>query len=117
MILGLQITAAIFALIMIYLAIIHYKKGELNGMEIFSWVVIWSVTIFAVVFPEILRTYARSFSVSRLFDLMVLGGFVLVISMVASAYVRTRRMEKKLEELVRKEALKDATKTKIDRKK
>ena len=117
MILGLQITAVIFALVMIYLAIIHYKKGELNGVEIFSWVAIWCVTIFAVVFPEILRVYARSFAITRLFDLLVLGGFVLIIFMVASAYVRTRRLEKKLEELVRKEALKDATKTQINRKK
>jgi hypothetical protein len=42
---------------------------------------------------------------------MVLGGFVLVISMVASAYVRTKRMEEKLEDLIRKKALKEVKKT------
>lgn len=112
MILGLQLTAIIFALIMIYFSLIHYKKGQLSGMEILSWIVIWLVAIFVVAFPEILRTYARAFAITRIFDLMVLGGFILVISMVSSAYVRTKRMEKKLEELIRKLALRDLNKKK-----
>ena len=110
MILGLQITAIIFALFMIYFATIHYKKGQLNGIEIFSWVLIWIVAIFIVAFPEILRTYAKTFFVTRVFDLMVLGGFILVISLVSAAYLKSKRNEKKLEELIRKIALKDVKK-------
>ena len=112
MILGLQMTAIVFALVMIYLSLLHFKKGQLNGMEILSWIVIWLVAIFVVAFPEILRTYARAFAITRVFDLMVIGGFILVISMVSAAYVRTKRMEKKLEELIRKDALKDMKKKK-----
>jgi len=107
MILGLQVTAIIFALVMMYFAILHYKKGQLNGLEILAWIIIWTVAIFVVAFPEILRTYARTFFVTRVFDLMVLGGFILVISLVSASYVRTKRTEKKLEDLVRKQALKD----------
>lgn len=110
MILGLQITAILFALAMIYFALIHYKKGQLNGVEILSWITIWVFAIFVVSFPEILRTYAKSFFVTRVFDLTVLGGFILVISMVSVSYVRTKRMEKKFEDLVRKQALKDIKK-------
>jgi len=112
MILGLQLIAIIFALVMIYFALIHYKKGQLNGAEILSWITIWVVAMFVVAFPEILRTYARMFFVTRVFDLMVLGGFILVITMVSASYVRSKRTEKKLEELVRKLALKDAKKKK-----
>jgi len=110
MILGLQITAIIFSLFMIYLALIHYKKGQLNGIEILSWITIWIVAIFVVSFPEILRTYANTFFVTRVFDLMVLGGFILVISLVSAAYLKSKRNEKKLEELIRKIALKDVKK-------
>ena len=63
-----------------------------------------------VVFPELLRTFSMTFLVTRVFDLMVIGGFVIVLSMVASAYLRTKKSEKKLNELVRKIALKDAEK-------
>lgn len=112
MILGLQIMAILFSLVMIYFAILNYKRKELNKAEIFSWLIIWSVTIFITSFPEILRKFAGLFAVSRLFDLMVVGGFILVIAMVAVAYVRTKRVEKKLEDYVRKDALKGLGKKK-----
>ncbi len=107
MILGLQIIAIIFAFMMIYFAILHRRRGELDKTEIVSWVVIWILTIFVVVFPEVLRNFARTFFITRLFDLMVVGGFILVITMVARTYLSTRKMEKKLEEFIRDEALKD----------
>lgn len=110
MILGLQIIAIIFAFLMIYFAILHRRRGELDRTEIISWVTIWIVTIFIVIFPEILRTFAKTFFITRLFDLMVVGGFVLVIAMVARTYISIKRMEKKLEDYVRREALEDVNK-------
>lgn len=106
MIIGLQITGFIFALLMIYLSIVHYKKGSLNGIEMTIWLVIWTLVIFAVIFPEILRTYSQAFAVSRLLDLLIAGGFILVISMVSVLYLKTKKIEKKLEDLIRKDALK-----------
>ena len=106
MIIGLQVVALLFAFSMIYFAVLHYKRGEINGMEIGSWLVMWVFAIVVIVFPELLKNFASTFLVTRVFDLMVIGGFILVISMVASAYVRTKKLEKKLEELVRQEALK-----------
>lgn len=105
MIIGLQLAAIVFALIMIYFAYLHYSRGELNGMEILSWLIIWVITIGIVVFPELLKTFAQTFAISRVFDLMVVGGFIVVISLVYMAYVRTKKLEKKLEDYVRKEAL------------
>ncbi len=106
MIIGLQIIAILFALCMIYFAIHSYKRGELGVIEIVSWIATWLLTIVIVTFPELLRTFAGTFLVTRVFDLMVIGGFILVIGIVSSAYVRTKRLEKKLEDLVRREALK-----------
>lgn len=106
MIIGLQLTAMIFALIMIYFAYLHYSRGELNAIEILSWLIIWLITIGIVVFPELLKTFAQSFAISRVFDLMVIGGFIVVISMVYMTYVRTKKLEKKIEDFVREEALK-----------
>mgnify|MGYP001068834681 CR=1 FL=1 len=105
MIIGLQISALIFSFVMIYFAVIHYKKGTLNGSEIFFWIVIWSFAIFAVVFTDLLRIFAATFYFTRLFDMMVFGGFFLVIILAARSYVVTKKLEKKLEDLVRKEAI------------
>lgn len=106
MIIALQILALLFAFSMIYFAILHYKRGEISVTEIWSWIAMWTVAIVIIVFPELLRNFAKTFLVTRVFDLMVIGGFILVISMVGSAYIRTKKNEKKLEELVRKLSLK-----------
>lgn len=108
MIVGLQIIALIFAFTMIYFATLHYKRGEIGKGEIVAWAIIWTGAIVIIIFPELLRKFASTFLVTRVYDLMVLGGFILVISMVGSSYVRTKKNEKKLEELVRREALRDS---------
>lgn len=117
MILGLQIIAILFSFLMIYLALLNYKRRELNGIEIVSWVCIWSVVIFITIFPELIRTFAQTFAVSRVFDLMVVGAFILVIFMVSVAYVRTKRVESKLENLIRKDSLKGINKVETSKKK
>lgn len=105
MILGLQIISLTFALIMIYFAYLHYRKGDINGFEILFWLIAWIGAILIVLFPEIFRTFAKTISISRPFDLAVVGGFLLVIPLIYFAYVRTKRLEKKLEKYVREEAL------------
>lgn len=110
MIIGLQIAAIVFSLTMIYFAVIAFKKKQLDGLEIAAWLTIWIVTIIIVIFPEFLRTHAQTFAVSRLFDLMVVGGFFLVISIAAIVYTKTRKIEKKLEKYIRNEAIKSAKK-------
>jgi hypothetical protein len=106
MIIGLQIIALFFAFVMIYFAVLHYKRGELNGMEVGSWLIMWTVAIVIVIFPNLLQGFAKTVLVTRVFDLMDIAGFILVISLVSIAYLRTKRLEKKLEDLVRREALK-----------
>lgn len=106
MIIGLQVIALLFSFSMIYFAVLHFKRGELGGTEVASWLIMWTFVVVIIVFPELLQSFANTFLVTRVFDLMVIGGFILVISMVATAYVRTKRLEKKLEELVRKLSLK-----------
>lgn len=105
MITGLQITGVLFALMMIYFAILHYKKNNLNGVEIVSWISIWILVILIMLFPEIVRIYASSFAISRLLDLLIGGAFIILFIMVSSAYVKVNKIEKKMDDLVRKIAL------------
>ncbi len=112
MIIGLQLIAIFFGLFLIYLALLNYRRKEIDKTEFVSWTIIWSLTIIVVIFPDILRTFAQRFFITRLFDMMVVGGFLLVILLVARMYVKIRRIEKKFEEFIRKEALKDAKKKK-----
>ena len=110
MIIGLQIIALIFAFSMIYFVVLHFKRGEISKSEIISWIIMLAAAIVIIVFPELLRKFASTFLVTRVFDLMVIAGFILVISLVTSSYIRTKKLEKKLEDMVRREALKKAKK-------
>jgi hypothetical protein len=107
MIIGLQVVAIMFALIMVYFAYLHFMRGELGKGEMVSWTVIWAVTIIITIFPDLLRGFARTISISRVFDLMVVGGFILVIFLSYKAYVGTKKLEHKIDEFIRKESLKD----------
>lgn len=104
MILGLQVIALIFSLIMIYFAYLHYRRGEMNGLEILLWATAWIGAIFIAIFPEIFRAFSATIAISRAFDLAMIGAFMLVIPIVYMAYVKTKRLERKLEELIREEA-------------
>lgn len=104
-----QFGAIIFSFTMIYFALIHYKKGTLNRSEIFLWCLIWIVAILIVIFPDFIRVFAKTFFFARLFDMVVFGGFVLVILLSSKAYIITRKNERKMEELVRKNAIKKST--------
>ncbi|KKR71432.1 MAG: hypothetical protein UU12_C0001G0015 [Candidatus Woesebacteria bacterium GW2011_GWA2_40_7b] len=112
MILGLQIITLLFALTMVYFAVLNFKRREIDRSEMVVWVGVWTFAIIAIIFPDSLQLFARNFKFARLFDMMVVGGLILVIMMVSKAYISTRRTEKKLEKFVRKDALKNVKKGK-----
>lgn len=105
MILGIQIIGIIFALIMIYFAYLHYSRGELSVKENISWWIIWVGAIIIIIFPDILRDFSQKILITRVFDLMVIGGFILVITLSINVYIKNKKIEKKLEDLIRKDAL------------
>ncbi len=107
MIIGLQLLAIVFALIMIYFAYLHFMRGELSKSEIISWWGIWVVTIVITIFPDLLSGFAKTISINRVFDLMVVGGFILVIVLSYKAYIGTKKLEHKINEFIRKESIKD----------
>ena len=106
MILGLQVIALVFSIIMVYFAYVHYRRHEINKVEITAWVIVWVGAILIILFPSIFSTFARAIAITRAFDLAVIGGFVLVIPIVYMSYIKSKRLERKLEKYTREEALK-----------
>lgn len=106
MITGLQIVAIVFSLIMIYLSYLHYQRKEIGKIEFMSWWIIWTGAVVIIIFPELLRGFAGTFLITRVFDFMVIAGFILVITLSYQAYVKHKSLERKIEKLVRDQALK-----------
>lgn len=107
MITGLQIVAIVFSLIMVYLAYLHYQRKEIGKIEFMSWWLIWSAAVIIIIFPELLRGFAGTFLITRVFDFMVIGGFILVITLSYQSYVKNKALERKIEKLVRELSLKE----------
>lgn len=105
MITGFQLVAIVFSFIMIYLAYLHYRRREIGKIEFMSWWVIWVGVIVIIIFPDLLKGFASTFYITRVFDLMVIGGFILVITLAYMSYVKSKSLEKKIEKLVRNKAL------------
>lgn len=107
MITGLQIVAIVFSLIMVYLAYLHHQRKEIGKIEFISWWLIWTTAMIIIIFPDLLRGFAGTFLITRVFDFMVIGGFILVITLSYLAYVKNKALEKKVEKLVRELSLKE----------
>ena len=106
----IQTAFIFFASVMIYFALLHYKKRELTNIDMFVWFIIWILAILLVIFPDIIRKFSQTFLYTRLFDLAVVAGLAFIMVLVSKAYLRTRQLEKKLEQIIRKDALKNGRK-------
>jgi hypothetical protein len=76
-------------------------------MEVIVMFAAWLGAILIILMPNLFDFFSRKIAVSRSFDLAVIGGFVFVIPLVYLSYIRTRRIEKKIEDFVRKEVLRE----------
>jgi hypothetical protein len=111
-ILGVQIIAVLFAIFMLYVAFLHWKRKDINGKEIFFWGVLWLGFIVITLFPDILQNITEKLFFTRVMDFLMVIAFMILAFLGFQNHVSNRKMERKIEELVRKEALKDAKKKK-----
>lgn len=97
---------------MIYLAVLHFRRREINVLEVSIWVFVWSFAILAVLFPDVIQGFARQFLFARLFDMLVVGAFTIIFVMTVRSYLSNKKIEKMLEEAIRNKAIEDFEKGK-----
>ena len=102
---GIQILAILFALWMTYFTFLHYRRKEFSRFDAFLWQVLWVGLIAVVIFPGSVRFILRTFSITRTFDLIVIVGIMALIGMTFRNYVIIKRLERRIEEDVRREAM------------
>lgn len=111
-ILGVQIIAILFAIFMVYVAFLHWKRKDIDGGEIFFWVILWLGFIVITLFPDLLQIITKKLFFTRVMDFLMVAAFMILAFLGFQNHVSNRRMERKIEELVRKEATKDVGKKK-----
>lgn len=101
MALGIQITGILFGLFMIYYSFLHYKRKEFTSKEIFFWSAVWVLFIIVSLFPNILDPIVKIGGFLRALDLLIISGFLFLIAAIFYTYTITRKVQKKLETVVR----------------
>ncbi|HLD72117.1 MAG TPA: DUF2304 domain-containing protein [Candidatus Nanoarchaeia archaeon] len=101
----IQLLGVIFGLGMTYFTFVRYKRKELSKSEFLVWQGCWAVLIFVALIPSILDPIIAPLNFYRRLDFFVVVGFFVLLSLCFYNYNSMKRIEKKIEVLVRKEAL------------
>ncbi len=107
MIFGVQVLGVLFAIVMIYLSFLYFKKKEFYLKDFAAWLIVWILFLFAIIFPNTLEFLLQPLTVYRVMDLIIIGGFLVLFIFVFVLYRITRMNEKNVKEIVRKLALEE----------
>lgn len=106
MITGIQILGLLFGLFMLYLSFLYYKRKELRGMEWAFWSLLWLVFIGLAMLPNSLNFIVKDvLKMQRPLDFLIILGFMFLIGTSFYNYHVARKTQEKVEEIVRKIAL------------
>ena len=110
MVLGIQLVGVLFVLVMLYLTYLYYKKGQYSKTSAIFWVIIWGAAMILLTFQQSVERVIEQLQFARVFDLYMTIGLLFVLALMFYDYVRVERLERKVEELVRKIATERAKK-------
>jgi hypothetical protein len=103
--LAIQIFGVLFGLFMIYLTYLRFKRKEFTTKEMAGWSVVWIVFILLTLFSYALDYFIKKMYLSRPFDLLVILGMLFLIGVSFYNYITIKRLQLKMEEIVRKIAI------------
>ena len=101
----IQFLGIIFGLAMMYFTFVKYKRRELNDFELVIWFLGWVILIFLAIIPSVLDFIINPLHFYRRLDFFVVVGFFVLLGLAFYNYSVVKKMERKLEVFVRKQAL------------
>lgn len=107
MITGIQIIEILFAVAMLYLVFLNYKKGDYSKKDFILWMLIFTSFLYAALFPKSFEHLLQPLHVGRALDLVTILGFMVIFGILFIVYNVSRKNQRKIEAIVRKLALED----------
>jgi hypothetical protein len=104
---GIQIISVAFALVAIFFSYTNYRRKDFSGRELFFWLLLWVGFLFVSLFPQFVSPYVRHMGFARLMDFVVVIAFLFGFLLLLHNYLVVKRMQNRVEKLVRALALKD----------
>ena len=105
-ILGIQILGILFGFFMMYYTFLQYKRKDFTIKEYGFWFIFWGAFVIITLFPQLLDPILTTLSIARTLDFFIIAGFLFLIFIIFYTYTVVRKNQRKIEEIVRKVALK-----------
>ena len=106
--LAIQYMAAFFGFVMVYFTYMYFRRKEFSMNDLIIWGGIWVLFIFAVMFPQTLNLFYETFDIQGAIDFMSIFAFIFIFALVFYLHLNVRKMQKKLEDVIRSTAIKRA---------
>lgn len=106
----LQGISIIFGLFMLYVVRIHRRKGHMEAFEYGAWMGMWVIFILLAIFPQTVQGFTQRLNIARVFDLLVIISLMVLVYISFQNRISYKRLEKKLEQIIRKNAIDEKTK-------
>ena len=97
----------LFSFLMIYITFLNYKKNFFTLLENIIWQIIWIFAIFLSLRPKSVDIYIEVYFQTNFFYVLTILGIFFLILTTFYFYTTIKILEKKIDKLIRSEALKD----------
>lgn len=106
----LRIIGIIIGIIATYMSFLYYKNKLFSLVEYMVWTILWIGFLVVAITPNSFNFLLEAFQLERTSDLIMIIAFIVIYVLGFRNYITNRRLQRKLEDLIRKEALKDLPK-------
>ncbi len=100
--LGIQLIVVPFAIFMLYVSFIHYKKGHILKESLLFWTLLWALFILFAFFPQLLDPISKKLHFFRTLDFLMVVAFMILAVMNYNNYLSQQKIERELEKLIEK---------------
>src|SRR3989344_3361983 len=104
----IQILGIGYLLVMLYLSFLYYKKNHYTLRSFLFWVAVWAISVLLLAFPRTSSLLTQTLNVPRVIDFYLILGLMFFSIICFLSFMAVKRNEARVEELVRRLALKDA---------
>ncbi len=103
----IQLVGIIFGSAMMYFTFVKYKRKEISNTETVVWFVGWILLVLIAIIPSVLDFIIAPLNFYRRLDFFVVFGFFVLLGLGFYNYSVMKKIERKIEVMVRKDAVEE----------
>ncbi len=103
----LRIIGVIIGIIAAYMSFVYFKNKLFSIYEYITWTLLWIGFLVVAITPNTFNFLLVTFQLERTSDLIMIIAFIVIYTLGFKNYITNRKLHKKIEDLIREEALKN----------